>query len=177
MAQRRLLVACCHRGLAAGRGAGSRLENANAPSVIKINTSSAPARNGAPSAPPRTSGDALTATATKAASAGTAASQALGVPFARSRSPTSTSRHAAIAAPSNTATPTMPNAAPPSPRWCVLSCRIAPRTPSATAEKHYKVRPLDLLRMWHTKIEAWMLEQAGIAFESAQPGLRVVSAA
>jgi hypothetical protein len=22
------------------------------------------------------------------------------------------------------------------------------------------VRPLDLLRMWHSKIEAWMLEQA-----------------
>jgi len=24
------------------------------------------------------------------------------------------------------------------------------------------IRPLDLLRMWHTKIEAWILEQAGI---------------
>lgn len=34
--------------------------------------------------------------------------------------------------------------------------------PSATAEKHYRVRPLDLLRMWHTKIEGWILEQAGI---------------
>ena len=34
--------------------------------------------------------------------------------------------------------------------------------PSATAEKHYKPRPLDLLRMWHTRIEAWILEQAGI---------------
>jgi hypothetical protein len=34
--------------------------------------------------------------------------------------------------------------------------------PSATAERHYKVRPLDLLRAWHTKIEAWILEQAGI---------------
>ena len=34
--------------------------------------------------------------------------------------------------------------------------------PSATAEKHYKRRPLDLLRMWHAKIEAWILEQAGI---------------
>ena len=55
--------------------------------------------------------------------------------------------------------------------------QIMGHKPSATAEKHYKVRPLDLLRMWHTKIEAWMLEQAGIAFESAQPGLRVVSAA
>jgi integrase len=34
--------------------------------------------------------------------------------------------------------------------------------PSATAEKHYKQRPLDLLRMWHERIEAWILEQAGI---------------
>lgn len=35
--------------------------------------------------------------------------------------------------------------------------------PSATAERHYKRRPIDLLRMWHTKIEAWILEQAGIS--------------
>ena len=27
-------------------------------------------------------------------------------------------------------------------------------------EKHYLRRPLDLLRIWHVKIEAWMLEQA-----------------
>ena len=54
--------------------------------------------------------------------------------------------------------------------------QIMGHKPSATAEKHYKVRPLDLLRMWHTKIEAWILEQAGIAFELAHPGLRVVSA-
>lgn len=26
----------------------------------------------------------------------------------------------------------------------------------------YKARPIDLLRMWHTKIEAWILEQAEI---------------
>lgn len=40
--------------------------------------------------------------------------------------------------------------------------QIMGHKPSATAEKHYKVRPLDLLRMWHTKIEVWMLKQAGI---------------
>jgi hypothetical protein len=34
--------------------------------------------------------------------------------------------------------------------------------PSALAEKHYRKRPIDLLRMWHTKIEAWILEQGGI---------------
>ena len=48
--------------------------------------------------------------------------------------------------------------------------------PSATAEKHYTVRPLDLLRVHHEKIEAWILEQAGIVFDAkAAPGaLRVV---
>ncbi|MEI8325005.1 MAG: integrase family protein [Betaproteobacteria bacterium] len=48
--------------------------------------------------------------------------------------------------------------------------------PSATAEKHYTVRPLDLLRVHHERIEAWMLEQAGIVFDAeAAPGaLRVV---
>jgi integrase len=35
--------------------------------------------------------------------------------------------------------------------------------PSATAEKHYTVRPLDLLRLHHEKIEAWILEQADVA--------------
>ncbi len=36
--------------------------------------------------------------------------------------------------------------------------------PSATAEKHYTVRPLDLLRVHHEKIEAWILAQAGVKF-------------
>lgn len=40
--------------------------------------------------------------------------------------------------------------------------QIMGHKPSAIAEKHYRRRPLDLLRMWHVKIEAWMLEQAGI---------------
>ena len=48
--------------------------------------------------------------------------------------------------------------------------------PSATAEKHYTVRPLDLLRVHHEKIEAWILEQAGVSFlADVEPGkLRVV---
>ncbi len=46
--------------------------------------------------------------------------------------------------------------------------------PSATAEKHYRRRPLDLLRSWHVKIEAWILEQAGIDFVPEQAGLRAV---
>lgn len=30
-------------------------------------------------------------------------------------------------------------------------------------ENRHRRRPLDLLRMWHVRIEAFMLEQAGIA--------------
>ena len=49
--------------------------------------------------------------------------------------------------------------------------------PSATAEKHYTVRPLDLLRVHHEKIEAWILEQGKVPFDpKAEPGkLRVVA--
>lgn len=48
---------------------------------------------------------------------------------------------------------------------------------SATAEKHYTVRPLELLALHHTRIEAWILEQAGVMFDAkAAPGaLRVVN--
>lgn len=50
--------------------------------------------------------------------------------------------------------------------------------PSATAEKHYTQRPLDLLRVHHERIEAWLLKEAGIQFDPAQPaGLRAVAAA
>ena len=54
--------------------------------------------------------------------------------------------------------------------------QIMGHKPSATAEKHYTVRPLDLLRVHHERIEAWVLEQAGIVFDAkAAPGvLRVV---
>lgn len=54
--------------------------------------------------------------------------------------------------------------------------QIMGHKPSAIAEKHYRRRPLDLLRMWHVKIEAWMLEQAGVDFVAVQSGLRVIKA-
>ena len=44
--------------------------------------------------------------------------------------------------------------------------QIQGHKPSATAEKHYKRRPLDLLRLHHERIEAWVLEQAGIKFDT-----------
>ena len=43
--------------------------------------------------------------------------------------------------------------------------QIMGHKPSATAEKHYTVRPLDLLRIHHERIETWILEQAGIVFD------------
>lgn len=44
-------------------------------------------------------------------------------------------------------------------------------------ENNYIRRPLDLLRMWHVKIEAWMLEQANIKFEPIKAGLHIIKTA
>lgn len=56
--------------------------------------------------------------------------------------------------------------------WCEVPvgivAQIMGHKPSATAEKHYRERPLDLLRMWHTRIEAWLLEQAGIDVKASE---------
>jgi integrase len=53
--------------------------------------------------------------------------------------------------------------------------QIMGHKPSATAEKHYRRRPLDLLRQWHKKLEAWILTEAGLPVpaEKAKPALRV----
>jgi integrase len=58
-----------------------------------------------------------------------------------------------------------------------ISAQIMGHKPSALAEKHYRRRPIDLLRKWHDLIEKWILEQAQVEFEPAAPGLRVVCAA
>ncbi len=59
-----------------------------------------------------------------------------------------------------------------------IVAQIMGHKPSATAEKHYTVRPVDLLRLWHDKIEAWMLEQAGMTFgRKAEPGKLALVAA
>jgi hypothetical protein len=49
----------------------------------------------------------------------------------------------------------------------------------ATDKEIERIRPLDLLRVHHERIEGWILEQAGIVFDTkAAPGaLRVVQAA
>lgn len=48
--------------------------------------------------------------------------------------------------------------------------QIMGHKPSATAERHYKHRPLELLAIWHAKYEAWILEQANVEFISSQEG-------
>ena len=55
--------------------------------------------------------------------------------------------------------------------------QIQGHKPSATAEKHYTVRPLELLRMHHERIEAWVLDQAGINFQARQglPKLQLIN--
>jgi integrase len=61
-----------------------------------------------------------------------------------------------------------------------IVAQIQGHKPSAIAEKHYRVRPLDLLRLWHERIESWVLDQAGIRFEPKaedKATLRVVAAA
>jgi len=55
-----------------------------------------------------------------------------------------------------------------------IAAQIQGHKPQGVREQHYIRRPLDLLRMWHIKIEAWILEQAGIEFVPVQAGLRVI---
>jgi integrase len=43
--------------------------------------------------------------------------------------------------------------------------QIQGHAPSAMAEKHYKHRPLDILAIYHTRYEKWIVELAGIDFD------------
>ncbi len=58
-----------------------------------------------------------------------------------------------------------------------ISAQIQGHAPQGVREQNYIRRPLDLLRVHHEKIEAWMLEQAGVQFVAdVEPGkLRVVT--
>lgn len=66
--------------------------------------------------------------------------------------------------------------------WGDIPAGVVPQImghkPSATAEKHYRARPVDMLRQWHTQYEGWILMEAGIEQPKEDtPGLRVVTAA
>ena len=60
-----------------------------------------------------------------------------------------------------------------------ISAQIQGHAPQGVREQNYIRRPLDLLRVHHEKIEAWILEQAGIVFDpKAEPGkLQLVATA
>ncbi|MBK9162234.1 MAG: integrase family protein [Nitrosomonadales bacterium] len=55
-----------------------------------------------------------------------------------------------------------------------IAAQIQGHAPQGVREQHYIRRPLDLLRMWHVKIEAWILEQAGIEFVPVKARLQLV---
>jgi integrase len=44
--------------------------------------------------------------------------------------------------------------------------QIQGHKPNGTSEKHYRVRPIDLLRSWHEKIERWLLAEANVQADS-----------
>jgi hypothetical protein len=46
--------------------------------------------------------------------------------------------------------------------------QIMGHKPSATTEKHYRRHPRELSGLWHTRIEASNLTEAGIAFDVVQ---------
>jgi integrase len=56
-----------------------------------------------------------------------------------------------------------------------IAAQIQGHAPQGVREQNYIRRPLDLLRMWHVKIEAWILEQAGIDFLPVVSSLRIVA--
>lgn len=56
-----------------------------------------------------------------------------------------------------------------------ICAQIMGHKPSATAERHYKARPIDLLRLWHAKIEGWILEQAGIEQPAQSPAAKLAA--
>jgi integrase len=55
-----------------------------------------------------------------------------------------------------------------------IAAQIQDHAPQGVREQNYIRRPLDLLRMWHVKFEAWILQQDSIDFVPVQAGLRAV---
>ncbi|MCW5297797.1 DUF4102 domain-containing protein [Herbaspirillum lusitanum] len=53
-----------------------------------------------------------------------------------------------------------------------ISAQLMGHKPSALAEKHYRRRPLDLLRSWHDKIEKWILNEGGISQPELASGVQ-----
>jgi integrase len=58
-----------------------------------------------------------------------------------------------------------------------IAAQIQGHAPQGVREQHYIRRSLDLLRLWHVKIESWMIEQAEVEFVREEAGFRLVSVA
>ena len=56
-----------------------------------------------------------------------------------------------------------------------IAAQIQGHAPQGVREQNYVRRSLDLLRMWHVKIEGWILEQANIRIDPKKAGLHVVA--
>ncbi len=56
-----------------------------------------------------------------------------------------------------------------------IAAQIQGHAPQGVREQNYIRRPLDLLRVWHVKIEAWILEQAQVDILPLAAPLRVVA--
>jgi integrase len=56
-----------------------------------------------------------------------------------------------------------------------IAAQIQGHAPQGVREQNYIRRPLDLLRVWHAKIEAWILEQADIKVTAVPAALRAVA--
>ena len=55
-----------------------------------------------------------------------------------------------------------------------IAAQIQGHKPQGVREKHYIRRPLDLLRMWHMKIETWILKQARVKYSPKKAGLHII---
>jgi integrase len=64
-------------------------------------------------------------------------------------------------------------------QWVEMPAGVAEQiqghTTRTVREEVYVDRPLDFLRLWHSKLESWILSEAGIEFDApASPGLRLI---
>jgi integrase len=55
-----------------------------------------------------------------------------------------------------------------------IAAQIQGHAPQGVREQNYVRRPVDLLRVWHDKIEAWILAEAGIVFAPNAGALQLV---
>lgn len=56
-----------------------------------------------------------------------------------------------------------------------ISAQIQGHAPQGNREQNYIRRPVDLLRDWHIKIEAWILKEAGVKFKPSKRRLQAVA--